>query len=460
MASIYSVYLFLRITVSLFYLFYKHMANVGQKHGRSSVRVRRYSGTWFATDLSTWPPFDKTGGIRYFVCQRELTDPDPRTGERREHIQFYVEFTNSNRYKEAQRLLGMPNCHLEAAREGADVNTLYCTKERSRVPGTEPLIWGTSGDRQPGDRNQQNRQNASRNGGNGETKPIDDCVDQLVQGATPKAIRQRFPKLSLLMGDKIERFHCNVNADRIGSERPVHVEVRWGPPGTGKSASCWKNNRHMGINEKYASEPWGPLPCWSKDSVYFRRGVGKWYDGYQGEPVIVCDDVVITSHECAKLLLAMMDRYVFRAEVKCSTVLAQWKHVVLTMNFHPKDMFRMLQPPLPRETEAAILDRITRITEFTGRSMRGVDPPAPYIEISDDEDERSVLGSVVPSSEANMSTVSRTYNTPVYDTYPTLEELFPEAHDRGEVHEPGPIVPPVPPPSRVIVVPDLIDEDD
>lgn len=188
---------------------------------------------------------------------------------------------------------------------------------------------------------------------------------------------------------QVKGFMTEKRQREMGSDRPVYVEVRWGCTGTGKTQSIFKDDyqktgKAMGICAQF--QP--PLQCWKKVNVFTKRGLAEWFDGYDAEPVLLLDDFYPTTRSDADFLLSVLDKYVCRVNVKGDTVVAEWRHVVITCNISPESWFKVNdQLQIPFEKYKAVLNRIHRITFFQGDSHRQEEDnvPEPFIEADDDE---------------------------------------------------------------------------
>lgn len=69
---------------------------------------------------------------------------------------------------------------------------------------------------------------------------------------------------------------------------------------------------------------------------YYLKAQSKWWDGYQGEPVAILDDLdtAALSHH----LKIWGDRYAFTAEVKGGTIPVPVKLVIITSNYSPREI--------------------------------------------------------------------------------------------------------------------------
>lgn len=94
----------------------------------------------------------------------------------------------------------------------------------------------------------------------------------------------------------------------------------------------------------------------------------KWWDGYQNQDSVIIDDFD-KNHACLGYHLKIWaDRYAFSAEVKGSTVMIRPKTLIITSNYHPKEIWgdsnNTLEPILRR----------FKITQF--KDIFHMDPPS------------------------------------------------------------------------------------
>jgi hypothetical protein len=102
----------------------------------------------------------------------------------------------------------------------------------------------------------------------------------------------------------------------------VNKKVIWcyGPTGTGKSKFAWD----------YIED---------KDDIYYKSPDDKWWDGYDGQKVVVIDDMRGNHFEFSKLL-RMFDIYPYRVEYKGGSRLLTSETIIVTSNRHPSDIYR------------------------------------------------------------------------------------------------------------------------
>jgi len=99
------------------------------------------------------------------------------------------------------------------------------------------------------------------------------------------------------------------------------------------------------------------------DGLWLSNGPLKWFDGYNGEPFVVFDDI---RFDCCsfEFLLRLLDRYPLRVEFKGGFVDWLPSVIVVTSPMSPSYLFSSK----PNDDIAQLLRRIDAIIEFTGSS--------------------------------------------------------------------------------------------
>ncbi|AJP36449.1 replication-associated protein [Avon-Heathcote Estuary associated circular virus 20] len=196
--------------------------------------------------------------LRYYIGQMEKC---PSTG--RFHFQGYIEFDSAMYVKKISAQLN--NCHIEA-RKGTQLQAIaYCKKHETRVGN-----WIEYGERAK----------------QGTRSDLDDVAECIYGGKSIREIQEEHPRAYMMYSKGIKDLYYTVNNIEPRSEPPVVIYC-YGQTGTGKS--------------RYAKR--------YSDNVYFKNMSCKWWDGYNGQDVVVFDDIrgdTFKYHE----LLRILDRYV------------------------------------------------------------------------------------------------------------------------------------------------------
>lgn len=243
--------------------------------------------------------------LTYLVAQAELC---PTT--KKLHIQGYVELKERWTYHRLQEKVFKAflesRVFCAAARGSAAQNKEYCTKDDSRVVGTDPVEVGEPvGDggmtHQPG-------------------KALDRVFADIQTGIT--------------MGDIIAKYgfsmwiNHNKSLEKAmmiwGKKRKAHPKVILliGPSGSGKSR--WVEAEYP---DRYR---------WT----FGNGGSASWMDGYNGEEVVELSE--FRGQLPLSFMLDLLDRYEVKAQVKGSTVQVLAHTIIITSNDEPDEWYKGL----------------------------------------------------------------------------------------------------------------------
>lgn len=228
---------------------------------------------------------------QFIIYGKELA-PDTGTP----HLQGYVVFSQNYRLSRVIKLI--PG-HIEVAKGDSASNIKYCSKEgRHTVRGDPPASKGAH------------------------NKAKFDYVKILAASRSgdlseiPAEIMFKYPKL--------------VASHRVFNTEATEDKMIWcyGESGTGKS--------------RWARETY--------PDAYLKM-CNKWWDGYNGEEVVIIEDFD-KDHKCLCHHLKIWgDRYKFPAEIKGSKVDIRPRLIIITSNYHPRDIWdneKDLEPILRR----------------------------------------------------------------------------------------------------------------
>lgn len=241
-------------------------------HEKKDIQRRGYAWTYYCSHNDI-PDYFKSLPARaiYMVWQPEIC---PRT--QRQHIQGYVHFTRSERWKFVKDSFP-PGTHIDPARASAVVNRKYCMKTETRATGYDPVEIGECPQ------------------GQGTRNDLDDLREMVLAGkSTLECFNAHFGTM-VRNHKSIQDFKNIVQNEERNKKRyrrPT-VYLFWGEPGCGKT--------------RYAYSL-----C---ENPYF-KDLTKWWDGYSGQNDIIIDDLRPTTGLTLPLLLRILDGYPVNPECK------------------------------------------------------------------------------------------------------------------------------------------------
>ncbi len=232
------------------------------------------------------------------------------------HLQGFVIFNNAKSFTAVKKSLPQ-RCHYETCKGTPFSNFEYCSKDGNYTErGERPEKVG-----------QGNRT---------------DMIE------IKKAVAQNITLKKLLMNDTIVNYQQLKYAEGLTkyyeNARNWKTKVTWfyGETGTGKSMKAYDY-----FLEKYHI-----------DEIYTAMDTAQWWDGYDGQPAVIIDDMrkdFMKFH----VLLRLLDRYPYRIQTKGSTRQFVAKEIIITAPYSPQEMYDT------REDIQQLLRRIDVIKEFT-----------------------------------------------------------------------------------------------
>jgi len=131
------------------------------------------------------------------------------------------------------------------------------------------------------------------------------------------------------------------------NEQDVNVLVLWGPSGTGKSRLAFE------LASRKAKE--------THDDYYVKTAHNTWWDGYNGEKIVIIDDYA--GQWPITYALNVLDRYPMQVEFKGGSTNLQATTFIITSNYHPQDWYLTgTYDERRRESVNALLRRCNLIT--------------------------------------------------------------------------------------------------
>lgn len=253
---------------------------------KGSPQSRRWIFTIFdvETDFKKIWDINKDEFIQYLYTGLETA---PTTG--RKHFQGFIQFKRSYRRKKVQDIL-QNKCWCNPMRGNFKSNLEYCSKEKLRDTWFEFGEWTSQGKRN-------------------DLKVIKEMIDK---GSNMFEVAQEH------FGDYIryyrgfEKYKGMIDKNNSGARRNIEVNLIYGKSGVGKTA-------HV-------------LDLHGDENVFIMSFSNKteWWDGYEGEKIILFDDY--NNNLRIDRFLRLLDRYKCRLPVKCGFTWAKWDKVYITTN--------------------------------------------------------------------------------------------------------------------------------
>jgi len=251
--------------------------------------------------------------IAYLGWGREKGD-GPWSGRQpgTKHFQGYCSFRRRKSLAQVKRLLG-ERCHLEVCRGTPHQNREYIIKhgefsEYGELPS-----------------------------GRGKRSDIEALRDAVKSGMARSDIADQFPLLYAKYRSAIKEWISDYAPKRTWAPE---VNVFWGPTGTGKTRAVYEFIRH-------------------EDIFCYNGGKDGWFDGYDGQCVVLFDDFSGSDFKL-NYLLRLLDRYPMKVPIKGGFVEFVPKHIFITSNLDPDIWYQHAHI----EHQRALKRRFTKVVKY------------------------------------------------------------------------------------------------
>lgn len=272
-----------------------------------SNTMRNIMVTVFDEEFNPKKCFDEAKGkIKGMTGQIERA---PTTGKL--HWQLYVELSNSMRLPGIKKMFG--TAHVEARKGTAVEAYKYVHKEDTRFANDDEckcyfptkVYWEVL-----------ETPAAEASGGNGVRRDLSDLHKALKEGKSEKEISDDYFNLWCKYPKAVEKYRLLHSEPR---RFKTEMRVYYGEPGTGKSRRAYEEG--------------------GEECYYLRKGNGGsvWFDGYNGQKVVVIDDFY--GWLPWDLVLRMADRYPLRVDTKGGSVEFVAKTLIFTSNSPPEEWY-------------------------------------------------------------------------------------------------------------------------
>lgn len=247
-------------------------------------------------DESDCDKLKESDAFKYLICGREVGESGTP------HLQGYVSFKNQIRFNSAKAAFAMLSSapHLEVAKGGIEANFKYCTKENNYFEtGVRPAFQGEKGAK----------------GRAAEIQRHEDAFQAAVAGdfdEIPADLRTRYYGTY----QRINRDHQLAEEVKTLDHAEVANEWYWGETGTGKSLKARTEN----------------------PDAYLKM-CNKWWDGYNLQSCAIIEDFDAKHAVLIHHMKIWADIYPFLGEIKGGTIKIRPQKIIVTSNYHPRDIW-------------------------------------------------------------------------------------------------------------------------
>lgn len=249
----------------------------------------------------------------YVVYQHEIGK------EGTPHYQGYCEFDKLMRMSALKKIHPRASWHLRKGNQQQAIDycslAVYKGEDKGRVAGP----WTTGTPKKQGERTS-----------------LEEFGQDLVDNKrTFKEVCTTNPGMALKYAKNIQTVISTIAEDYAHDDVRGHWYV--GPPGTGKSHAAR-----------------------AVDPDYYMKPQNKWFDGYEGQKLIILDDLDRGGVCLGHYLKMWADKYAVTSEIKCSTVKLQHHKFIVTSNYTINELWG--DDPVMCEA----ISRRFKVREFNG----------------------------------------------------------------------------------------------
>lgn len=252
---------------------------------------------WTDADIEELKKLEDSDKVRYLCIGKEVGENGTP------HLQCYVYFNNAVVFATVKKFL--TRAAIFPCRGSPDQNITYCSKDGDFYEhGDRPLS-----QKRKGELGAEYWETNKKLAQDGKLEEID-----------PKLYLTHYRTLRAIASDFLPMPPDNEHLDN---------EWYYGETGSGKSYKARNDN-----------------------PGHYLKMCNKWWDGYVGEDVAIIEDFDKSHAVLGHHLKIWADRYAFPAEVKGSKVNLRPKKIIVTSNWHPKEIWsnepQTLEPILRR----------------------------------------------------------------------------------------------------------------
>lgn len=253
------------------------------------------------------------------------------------HLQGYIEFQSSKALNVLYKL--NPRIHWETRKGTAKQASDYCMKEGKFEEFGEITSQGQRND-------------------------LEEAMELIRNGASELDLYHATPSVAFRYGRGMEKYRLLVEKEKAKGYRKKNVSVYWGETGTGKTRTAMEEN---------------------PDAFIVSDGItGFWWDGYDGESVVVMDE--FRGNIPLSQLLRILDGYACMVSIRGGSRQLTAQKIIITSNTDPNSWYQNADDR-SREALFRRLDFIKYFKKTTESTSDGVILGPSQENLTDDESE-------------------------------------------------------------------------
>ncbi len=279
------------------------------------------------------------------------------------HLQGYLELSARTRFNTVKKMLGLQRSYL-CPRKG----TAMQAAEYARGKNSDGTAKAGSDVDDVFERGEMKKQ--------GSRTDLDVTREAAVDGGMREVTRWcNFQEI------RVAERYLTYNEPERDPDGLLEVRWFWGDSGVGKSLQA--------LCEAEAAFP---------QDVYHKKENSKWWDGYDGHKAVIIDDFR-GSWWCLTYMLALLDRYPFRLEVKGGYRQMRAERIYVTSIKHPRECYCHIE----EEPAKQLKRRISSVVEVLAVHTAGIKVRWARLRAVRDSSSpaEAVVGGVVPFEEAD-----------------------------------------------------------
>jgi len=284
-------------------------AKYPNSHGK---RLSRFVFTLNNWTLLEYDQICSTPNVKWLIVGKEVSDSGTP------HLQGACVIGRQVAFSKIKMWSGFSRCHIESMRGKPENSLVYCSKQ-----DLTPFQSGSLPT--PGKRND-----------------LHDLIGEITKGRTLRQIvlSEDVRHISTIVRNQRGLQFVASTLQSIRTDAPL---VFWisGHTGIGKTRAAIS----------FAESVAGP------DGYWISNGSLRWFDGYEGQPIAILDDLR-TKHAEFSFLLRLLDRYPLRVEFKGGMHSFIPNIIIVTAPYTPREMWSLRRDEDLRQLERRVTDEI------------------------------------------------------------------------------------------------------